>query len=52
MGHSLYTETKGGKGDVEEERGEGRATGGERERGGWKGGRGHFVFPFRIAFMV
>lgn len=50
MGHSLYTETKGGEGDEEEERGEGWPTGGER----WmeKGGRVHFVFPFRMAFMV
>lgn len=39
MGHSLYTETKGGEGAVEEERGEGRATGGERgERWMVKGG--------------
>lgn len=36
MGHSLYTETKGGEGDVEEERGEGQAAG----KRGWieKGG--------------
>lgn len=39
MGHSLYAETKGGEGDIEEERGEGRATGGERgERWMDKGG--------------
>lgn len=51
MGHSLYTETKRREGDVEEERGEGQAAEGERwmERGV---GGVHFVFPFRMAFMV
>lgn len=50
MGHSLCTETKGGEGAVEEER-----AGPQGERGrevDGKGRRDHFVFPFRMAFMV
>lgn len=50
MGHSLHTETKGGNGAVEEERGEGWAAGGEgggAERGGWEGGEG----PLRASFQ-
>lgn len=51
MGHSLHTETKGGNGAVEEERGEGLAAGGKggggAERGGWEGGEG----PLRASFQ-
>lgn len=50
MGHSLHTETKGGNGAVEEERGEGWAAGGQgggAERGGWEGGEG----PLRASFQ-
>lgn len=51
MGHSLYTETKGGVVDVGEVRGAGRAAG-KRRVDRKRGRRGHFVFPFRMAFMV
>lgn len=50
MGHSLYTETKGGEGDVEEERGEGRATGGERRERWMERGEGSLRVSFQDGF--
>lgn len=48
----MFTETKGGDGAVEEEENERRKPGQRGREVDGKGGRDHFVFPFRMVFIV
>lgn len=48
----MFTETKGGDGAVEEEEKERRRPGQRGRKVDGKGGRDHFVFPFRMVFIV